>query len=339
MIEQNETADLREERIRLERAENGELRLSWLKEEKDLPVKIYWSPRPQFEERESTLIAAFAGPIAYGFSDPQPEGRSYYHIRLGEQMLPPVAERIVPLRNVLNFRDLGGYPAADGRRVQWGKLYRSADLSRMDGKDLRYARSLGIAWICDLRTSEEARRYPSPRIESEVNELLSFMASADPGELAAAASGMTVNMLADMNRQMVGYTKLAARFMRRLLDQQGASILFHCAAGKDRTGFVSWLILQALGVDRKYILSDYTLTNRFAERLKGGMDEGDPVWAKTMERLPEDVRTALLEAKPSYLQAAFDELDRKYGNFETYWTSGLGLTAEELRQLRDQYLQ
>lgn len=338
MIEQNETAGLREERIRLERAENGELRLSWLKEEKNHPVEIYWSPRPKFEEQEATLIAAFAGPTAYGFSDPQPEGRSYYHIRLGEEMLPPVAERIVPLRSVMNFRDLGGYPAADGRRVQWGKLYRSADLSRMTEPDLRYARSLGIAWICDLRTPDEARRYPSPRIGSEVNELLSFMAAADPEELAATASGMTVNMLADMNRRMVGHTETAVRFLRRLLEQQGASILFHCAAGKDRTGFIGGLILQALGVDRKHILSDYALTNRYAERLKGGLDGGDPVWAKTMERLPEEVRAALLEARPSYLQAAFDEMDRKYGNFETYWTSGLGLTGEELRQLRDHYL-
>lgn len=341
MTRKIETAGLQGERVRLERTEAGELRLTWLEEEANLPVQIYWSPQPQFAEREATLIAEIAGPSAVGFPDPQPEGRSYYHIRLGDELLPPVAERIVPLQRVPNFRDMGGYAAAEGRRVQWGKLYRSAELARMTEWDRQYARSLGIVWICDLRTPGEVRRYPSPRIGGELNENLSFMASADPGEMASVSSdGMTINMLADANRMMVGNTELAALFLRRLLDQEGAPVLFHCAAGKDRTGFVGSLILQALGVDRQDILSDYALTNRFAERLNGEAGGGGaPAWAEAMKHLPEEVRSALIEARPAYLQAAFDEIDRKYGGFETYWTIGLGLSLEELRRLRDFYLQ
>ncbi|MGG6310163.1 tyrosine-protein phosphatase [Paenibacillus macerans] len=341
MMRKIETAGLREERVRLERTEAGELRLLWLQKEADLPVQIYWSPRPQFAEQEARLIAETLGASAHAFADPQPEGRSYYHIRLGDELLPTVAERIVPLERVPNFRDMGGYAAADGHRVQWGKLYRSAELARMTEQDIEYARSLGIVWICDLRTPGEVRRYPSPRIGGELNENLSFMASADPGEMTAAGmAGMTLDMLADANRMMAGNTELAARFLRRLLDQQGAPILFHCAAGKDRTGFVGSLILQALGVDREDILSDYALTNRFAERLKGEVgDGGDPAWAEAMKGLPEEVRSGMLEARPSYLQAAFDEIDRKYGDFEAYWTSGLGLGLEELRRLRGYYLE
>lgn len=224
MTRKIETAGLQGERVRLERTEVGELRLSWLREEANLPVQIYWSSQPQFEEREAKLIAETLGPSACAFPDPQPEGRSYYHIRLGDELLPPVAERIVPLQRVPNFRDMGGYAAAEGRRVQWGKLYRSAELARMTEWDRQYARSLGIVWICDLRTPGEVRRYPSPRISGELNENLSFMASADPGEMASvSADGMTINMLADANRMMVGNTELAALFLRRLLDQGGSA--------------------------------------------------------------------------------------------------------------------
>ncbi|WP_018750568.1 tyrosine-protein phosphatase [Paenibacillus sanguinis] len=331
-------AALRDERVRLERMISGELHLSWLGEEVNRPVHIYWSPLPIFAESEARLIAEAAGPFAHSFSDPQPEGRGYFHIQLGDEMLPPVAERIVPLGSVPNFRDMGGYAGADGRRVQWGKLYRSAELARMTERDIQYARSLGIVWICDLRTPREVQRYPSPRIGGELTENLSFMASTDPEEMFAAS--VTGDMLADANRQMVGNTELAAHFLRRLLDQQGAPILFHCAAGKDRTGFIGSLILQALGACREDILNDYALTNRFSERLNVETSNGgDPAWATKMKELPEDVRFALMEARPAYLQAAFDEIDRKYGDFETYWTRGLGLSLEELRQLRDDYLQ
>lgn len=333
--EQTEGVVLAEQAPRLERQEDGRLRLSWSRETTGMQVNIFWSAQPHWDESACHLIAEAEGMSEWIFDDPQPETRNYYFVQIDHEVLLPVAERVIPFQNVPNFRDMGGYAAANGRRVRWGKLYRSAELSRMTERDIRYAQSLGVAWICDLRTDDEIGRHPSPRIGAEINEQLSFLASADPREMFAA--GITADMLADANRQMVGNTELTARFMRRLLAFQGAPVLFHCATGKDRTGFIGSVVLQALGVSRDDILNDYALTNRFAGHFKANIAQPSS-YESLMAGLSEDVLAALSEARPAYMQAAFDELDGKYGSFEAYWISGLGLSREELAQLRDYYL-
>lgn len=338
MSERNGAVAASEQPVCVERTDEGKLRLVW--GERGLPekVRIYWSPNPQCAEGEAELLAEASGVTEWSFDDPSPGTRSYYYIMAEHGAALPAAERVLPADSVINFRDMGGYAAAGGRRVKWGKLYRSADLSRMTERDIDYARSLNIAWICDLRTDDEVRRSPSPRIGHETNEQLSLMASADPTRMAGL-DGITVDMLAHMNRMMVGQIGLTARFFRRLLDQEGAPILFHCAAGKDRTGFAGAMILHALGVERADIARDYALTNRFAERFKAVMGTAHEPFASMLAGLPEEVLSAMMEARPSYMEAAFDEIDRRYGSFESYWTSGLGLGLEELDKLREHYLQ
>ncbi|MDQ6420242.1 tyrosine-protein phosphatase [Paenibacillus sp. LHD-117] len=327
--------------VGLERLDGLALRIFW-----DPPVEvdkvlIYRSEQPVLDENGDHLVAVVTQAQEWTFQDPNPGARGYYFVKFGELGVVPVAERVLPLLGALNFRDMGGYGADGGRSVKWGKLYRSADLSRLTEADLAYLKQLELAWICDLRTDIELEHSPSPRIGNERNEQLSFMSSANPDEMMKLED-INEDMLALMNRHMVGNAELSADFFRRLLKLNGAPFLFHCAAGKDRTGFLASLILQALGVDREVILTDYALTNQFAERFKAGMlsvKRGDNPHASFMSKLTPEVAQALSEARPAYLAASFEEIDARYGSFENYWTNGLGLSAGELERLRSLYLE
>jgi len=323
--------------VRLERMNNDELKIVW---EASSPSEgtIYYSGNPAFNESAVVELSAARGGAEWTIRNPEPGSRGYLFIRLPDGTVITAAERVLPLQGAINFRDMGGYMTADGRSVKWGKLYRSADLSGLTDEDLDYLRSIELAWICDLRSDVEVEQHPSPPIGNAVNEQLSFFAEANPEKLMALHE-ITVDLLADMNRGLVNNTALTADFIRRLISKNGAPILFHCMAGKDRTGFVASIILQALGVAREQIKDDYLMTNLFAEQFKAKMAQKKDILASLMDKLPPDIINALMLVRLEYIAASFEEIDRQYGSFESYWQRGLGLGMEELEQLRDMYLE
>ncbi|MCR2807773.1 tyrosine-protein phosphatase [Paenibacillus soyae] len=334
------TEELGIQTVKLERLGGEQLRLSWHPPVTVGKATIYRSDSPYLIEEDAHLIAVVTQARELTFADPKPYVRGYFFVKFEDGRSVRVAERVVPLKGALNFRDMGGYRAGDGRSVKWGKLFRSADLSRLTEEDLAYLASLQLAWICDLRSDAELAVSPSPPIGSAVNEQLSFLASANPEEMMSAQS-LTVDILAHMNRGMVGNTALTAEYFRRLLQREGAPTLFHCAAGKDRTGFIASVVLQALGVDRDTILEDYAMTNDFSERFRSAMIGSAQAeqHSAMLAKLPSEVIEALMAAKPAYLAASFEEIDARYGSFEGYWRQGLGLSAEELELLRGYYLE
>lgn len=336
--EQEQTKEGRDMMARLERLEDGLLRISWSSSAAAGLVEIYRIHPSSPDESVVHMAAVDAESRHYIFADPQLKERACYRIRFADGKAVTTAERVLPLEGAVNFRDLGGYRTGDGRSIRWGKLYRSADLSCLTEEDIAYLQSLELAWICDLRSDAELQLSPSPSIGAAVNEQLSFLASANPNEMMRGRQ-ITVNMLAEMNRGMIGNTALTAEYFRRLLKKDGAPTLFHCAAGKDRTGFIASVVLQALGVDREDILEDYALTNQFTERFKEQMSGQRDAHAEMLGNLEPEVIKALMSAKPEYLAAAFEEMDERYGNFEGYWLNGLGLEMEELEKLRSLYLE
>lgn len=199
--------------------------------------------------------------------------------------------RLVPLESVFNLRDLGGYATADGRTVAWGRLYRSDQLHAVAGRDLDLVRSLGLRTVLDLRTEGERAEGAFPVASHPV-------ALHHLPVLARTWHEEEVDALAELVDRAVPY--LVARYLD-LLDEGGPvlaaavdlmatsgtqPLVFHCAAGKDRTGVLAALVLGVLGVSDDDIVADYVLSADAMARRLAWLQRTDPTAAAVMASQP-----------------------------------------------------
>ncbi|HXB05576.1 MAG TPA: tyrosine-protein phosphatase [Puia sp.] len=246
--------------------------------------------------------------------------------------------RRVPVQGAINFRDLGGYATADGHHVKWKVIYRSADISKLTPADLDTLNARHIRYDVDLRGVAESAKAPD-KLNPGTDYLLCPAGSDSVNTLFQHLAGMTQG---GDSLMMVFYTNtmyLAARykpFFGKLLGMPADdALLFHCTAGKDRTGIAAALLLYALGVPYETIRQDYEATNyyraadndRMVNVMVQGMQIGEPV-----------VR-AMMSAKGAYLDATFDALRVQYGSIDRYLAEQLGLDKEKLRILKAKYLE
>jgi protein-tyrosine phosphatase len=232
-----------------------------------------------------------------------------------------------------NFRDLGGYPARDGRTVRWRQIFRSNHLGHVTGADIEVLRSLGLKSAFDFRGTEERAEAMCGLAEIAVHSL-----PIEPTVVAALrarlargvplSSADALEVMRDSYRSYVRYSTPSFRALFAHLLEDRAPLVIHCTAGKDRTGFACALILHALGVSDDLIAEDYLLTNRFYRR--------DP---SASSELPEDVRQVLASVETSFLAAAFEAISADYGDLECYLRDGLGLGAQERAGLEARYLE
>ena len=220
-------------------------------------------------------------------------------------MLTPsvLPSRSLPLQGASNFRDLGGYVGRQGLTVRWGKLFRSDHLGDLQAADIARLEALGLARVCDFRGVLERAAHPCAMpgpvvhalsIEPTVVQALEDFAVRNRGIGEADA----VRLMQQTYRAFV--TDNTARFAElfgHLLDND-APLVFHCTAGKDRTGFAAALVLSALGVSRDDILQDYLLTNQLYKppAMVGG-------------EAPPEVRAAVRRVQADYLQASLDAVE------------------------------
>lgn len=247
-------------------------------------------------------------------------------------------ERVLLLEGGRNFRDLGGYATQDGRRLKWGKLYRSGSMA--DLTEAAYARlaELGVRVICDLRTTSERetspvdwRRVPNLSYwardyDMSFGDLRAVIGSHLPtAEMARAA--MVTAYRALPFEQAPAYGEL----FRRLAANE-APLVFNCSAGKDRTGVAAALILTALGVPEATIVEDYLLSNT-------AYDRSASATGARLAHISQEVTDAILGVDDSYIRAALAAIDAAHGSMEGYLQTELGLTAEALGRLRDHLLE
>lgn len=308
------------------------------------PLTLYSSPGPEYEPEQSAFAATIVPGQEISFPDPAPGGRSYYHLCQNGQYLLTIAERVLPLAGVSNFRDLGGYRTAEGRYVQWGKLYRSPELSDLTPDDLHYLDSLHLRQICDLRDSDEVAAMPSPPLAPAVHshiplvEMLGRDVMRQPGDVTGGG-GLPASepgqLLIDMNRSLVHSTAGIRSIFDHLLAENGAPLLFHCTAGKDRTGLVAALLLLTLGVPKDTVMTDYLLTNRY---LNTGVLRAKTAAKLGTGKISNEALDAVWEARSQYLEAAFAEIERESGDVSRFVTESLGLSADEIAGLKDKLL-
>ncbi len=191
--------------------------------------------------------------------------RTYVHLFDAEHGFTVAAERVLAMDGVRNFRDLGGYPTADGGEIRWGRAFRSGRLDETTDADLARIERLGITKVFDLRTQEEVDRQPD-RLPDSVEHIhlpMSSSVAVQKGLLERITDGdVTSYTKADMAE---GYLRMLERFPEYLQQMVGAvadgeTILFHCTAGKDRTGITAMTLLGLAGVADGHVLDDYEIS-------------------------------------------------------------------------------
>jgi protein-tyrosine phosphatase len=240
--------------------------------------------------------------------------------------------RHLNLQGASNFRDLGGYPTADGRSTRWRHIFRSNHLGQLTAADIEIIRALGVRSAFDFRGVEERAGGVCRMSEIAVHSLpieptvvATLRARLAKGTLTGPVA---LEIMRDSYRNYVRHNTHSFRALFGHLLEDRAPLVIHCTAGKDRTGFASALILHALGVSDEVIAEDYLLTNQFYRRdLSAAAD------------LPEDVVAAIGSVEASSLDAGFDAVRAEYGDLETYLRDGLRLGAAERTALKERYLQ
>jgi protein-tyrosine phosphatase len=236
-------------------------------------------------------------------------------------------ERHVPFANAFNFRDLGGYDLADGRTTLWGRVFRADGLQRLDDADLDLVDAIGIRTVIDLRTSKEITErgaFPVAKYPVSYHHLsvidATWTESGVP-EFADDEQG-GIDFLIWAYRDMLedGADKFAQAIATLSLPGNGPTV-FHCAAGKDRTGLLAALILGGLGVDHEVIAEDYGLTRHSMERMRTWLEANNAEALESMDSRPKH----MFGAHPDAMRQILADLDATYGGVRGYLSSiGIG---------------
>jgi len=250
--------------------------------------------------------------------------------------------RIQELEGALNFRDLGGYAAADGRTVRWNTLYRSGTTHALTPTDIARLGALGVRYAYDLRSNKERRDQPN-RLRDIANLDYRYRDHDDlPGDIRRLLRSPDARA-ENSHRVMVDvYQKLPYEFVDafgalfELLLNGELPLVFNCTAGKDRTGVAAALILTALDVPREVILEDYLLTGEFFERsceliLKDG--------GLFLASMPRAVWEPVMRVHPDYLRGMFDQLQASHGSVRGYLRDLLRLDDTDIDKLRSNLLE
>ena len=247
--------------------------------------------------------------------------------------------RAVTLQGTSNFRDLGGYPAAGGKHVKWGHIYRSADISKLTDSDLQALQSRHVALVCDLRGPQEYAQAPD-RLPAGVRrlELPAGSEKIDPRLLSGGAKTINRDSLMRAVYTTISFfpAKYKPMFDELLALPGDEAMLFHCTAGKDRTGIGAALVLSALGVDRRTILKDYAATDTYWQ---AGREQSLQRMAQAgMSAEAVNAVRPMMAANPAYLAGTFAAIDKQYGSVDKYLATEMGLTPKKLASLRAKYL-
>jgi protein-tyrosine phosphatase len=279
----------------------------------------------------STCLPTWAQPL------PQPPPGGSLGLALGVAATP-------------NLRDLGGYQTHDGGVVARGLVYRSDAFIGMSAEDIKKIEPLGLKNDYDLRVTAEAKAAPDALPPNVRRHLLNVMADVkssalpDIGALLRKPSEANV-VLGDGKAEalfVTGYREFvtlpsARRAYRTLFvslaDSKNLPAVFHCAGGKDRTGWAAAALLTLLGVAKETVMADYMRTNEY--NLPQSARVIDGFVAAGGDRA---IAEAIFGVKPEYLEASFDEMQKRYGTIEAYFAEGLGIDAAGQRALRDRFL-
>ncbi len=329
--------------IEVERLPGDRYRLVWQPEFATREVIVYGGPAPEAIDYQLPLAREAHATFTYQAST----SPHYFALQVVGEPPLVVGARHLALEGATNLRDLGGYAAADGRRIRWGRLFRSGHLARLADSSQRNLAELGINTVCDFRVDEE-RAHEHLTLPHRPNLVTLnippgigdrhyfhrlFAQTDDVNDVTAAIHAMLRGLvlnLSDSFRQMFD----------ALLAAPPGGMLFNCSAGKERTGTGMVFLLSALGVPRATIKHDFLLSQRYfpAEREVPRVLKKYAVPTKTDAQLRPLIQP-ILDTPASYVEAIFSAIDELAPTSEAFLASHLGMTRERCAALQDRYLQ
>ena len=252
----------------------------------------------------------------------------------------------LPFEAVTNFRELGGYEAAGGRHVKYGVFYRAPALANVKTPhDVSLYKSLGVHTVFDLRSAAERAAWPDPCFGEPVRFDIHAITAQNGQEVSFDLEAIfrdngEVDTLLRMVRESYGtmpFANAAYRTLLRCAAEGKGPILFHCTAGKDRTGVAAMLLLKALGAPDETVLYDFEQTNACNAAAR------EAFCAQLCEKLPPQTARAVAQVATGVqrenLVRTMDAVRGRYGTFEAYFKAEHGLDADGLAALRGMYLE
>ncbi len=251
----------------------------------------------------------------------------------------------IPLEGSDNFRDLGGYTTVENKTVRSGMIYRSGHLGRLTESDLKQLKDMKIRKIVDFRGSlekeQDVNRIPegADYIERPVDVAGADVQKRFKAMLKGRGGTKLDTYLIDVNQQFPReYVEVFAGWIKDLARSEDAlPQVFHCTAGKDRTGFASAMLLRVLGVDEETVMQDYMLSEELLAdaitRIVKQVTHRYPVPGIGKKLRP------ILGVHPSYLAAAFEVIHEDWGDFDGFVQGALELNAEDIEALKTIFLE
>jgi protein-tyrosine phosphatase len=254
--------------------------------------------------------------------------------------------RFLKLEGAVNFRDVGGYITESGQQVRTGLVYRAGSLGNLSEAALAQLQAMEIKLVCDFRSQQEMNAEPD-RLPQNPRPLYLHSPLHDPDEKQEQRRRlMTIlfnrqqltNMMPDYYTRVAidANARLYGDLLRRLSDPANLPAIFHCAAGKDRTGIAAALLLRVLGVSAETVVADYSLSNRFHQDFyDAGQKAIQPLVKFGMSAA--DIQPLLL-AHPETMRFTLAHIDQHYGSVEHYLTTAAGLDSADITRLRQTFL-
>lgn len=249
----------------------------------------------------------------------------------------------IAIKKINNFRTVGDIKNIDGRILKEGKLYRSGHLHKLKKKSFREIQQLGIKEIIDLRNSKEIAEKPDHLPDNVVYK--NYSAFEDKGDQLDQARKLVLKGKvngSDAHKRMIDFYKdyvtenpeVIKKIITEVLESD-QPVLYHCTAGKDRTGITTALILTILKFDKKTIYNEYLLSNNYRKKLvKKRLNLANNLHF-LYPKMDIHVLEKLSWVETGYLDSAFNEIDKKYGSIDIYIHQVLGISENK----RQEYIQ
>ena len=245
--------------------------------------------------------------------------------------------RELPLEGAVNFRDLGGYVATDFHRISTGRIYRAGDISKLTDADMDEMKRRKIYTVIDFRGEDEVAAAPDRLLPGA--DYLHLPAgsekSADWASFTQGYASGTEVMIAFYSDVSVFKDRYRPFFRKLLMLPDTSAIVFHCSAGKDRTGIAAALFLYTLDVSMETILADYVSTNIYRRAENEKLID----YLTNEQGIDRTMATEIMDANPLYLETAFQALKRQYGSIDSFIYRELGINEAAKLRLREKFLQ